>query len=844
MKTSRTRLHALIVAATIALGIPAAPLAAFPIERLTLESDDLRLIIEVLDDDLFHFEYTPTSDDRADAIPCSPMIYKQDYTGPSKLIAPDMNQLITAELQVDIDPTTLALTITETRKGSPRAIGDLIFSGFAPDNATFTIFAPGITHAYGLGEQFFEPPHTSANWIGRKRSPGCEFGNRHNGFLGGAVGNNMFPILYALGEGDECFAIFLDDTHAETWDFTRNPWTVTARAGALRGYILSGPNLRDLRRDYMELVGRPPVPPKKAFGLWISEYGFDDWAELDSKLKTLRARDFPIDGFVLDLQWFGDVEPGGEQSQMGRVAWDRKRFPRSHAKISQLAEKHGVGLVLIEESYITRGLPEHRRLAKKNFLVKDESGDPIFIKSWWGHGGMLDWLNPAAADDWHDAKRQALIADGVLGHWTDLGEPEDYKSESIYADGIPHADAHNLYNFRWVESIARGYKRNKVARRPFILSRSGITGIHRFGAAMWSGDTGSNMPSLAEHYVVQSNMSLSGMDYFGADIGGFHRKALDGDLNDLYTQWFADAAAVDVPVRPHTANRENKFETAPDRVGDLASNLANIRRRYELIPYLYSLAHRACRTGDPVSPPLVFCFATDGKARDISDQKMIGDDLLVALTHEYGAKSRNVYLPAGTWYDWHTDRRITSRGEELKDIPLYDNGRLQLPLYARAGAIIPMMHVDDQTMNAMGLRKDGARRDELILRVFAGGKSSFTLYEDDGETTAYQRGEVQDTKISQQTNADGVTVIVSGSEGGFKGAPNERFNVIRLTTDGRPQCSGVTLNGKPLPKVEKLSDLESAPEGWCQPGRFVIVARTRPLPVKSDKSFDFSLTAD
>ena len=371
MKTTRYRNVFQILAAALGLCIPAAPLAAFPIEWLRLESENLRLTIEVLDDDLFHFEYTPTSDNRADAIPCSPMVYKRDYTGPSKLIAPDMNQLITPELQVDIDPTTLALSVTEMRRGKPRALGDLICTGLTADNSTLTIIAPGITHAYGLGEQFFEPPHTSANWIGRKRTPGCEFGNRHNGFLGGAVGNNMFPILYALGAGDECFAIFLDDTHAQTWDFTNRPWTITARAGALRGYILSGPNLRDLRRDYMELVGRPPVPPKKAFGFWVSEYGFDNWAELDAKLKTLRESDFPIDGFVLDLQWFGDVEPGGEQSQMGRVAWDRKRFPRPRAKIAQLAEKHGVGLVLIEESYITRGLAEHRRLAKEGLRFTD-----------------------------------------------------------------------------------------------------------------------------------------------------------------------------------------------------------------------------------------------------------------------------------------------------------------------------------------------------------------------------------------------------------------------------------------------------------------------------------------
>ena len=138
-----------------------------------------------------------------------------------------------------------------------------------------------------------------------------------------------------------------------------------------------------------------------------------------------------------------------------------------------------------------------------------------------------------------------------------------------------------------------------------MLSRSGTSGIQRFGAAMWSGDIGSNLASLAAHLNVQMHMSFSGIDYFGADIGGYVRTALEGDLNDVYTQWFADGMLLDVPGRPHTLNLCNCNQTAPDRIGDVPSNLENLRLRYRLIPYLYSLAHRAHLYGEPVFPPLV-----------------------------------------------------------------------------------------------------------------------------------------------------------------------------------------------------------------------------------------------
>ncbi|MDF5726925.1 MAG: glycoside hydrolase family 31 protein [Rhizonema sp. PD38] len=155
--------------------------------------------------------------------------------------------------------------------------------------------------------------------------------------------------------------------------------------------------------------------------------------------------------------------------------------------------------------------------------------------------------------------------------------------------------------------------------RPFILTRSGAAGIQRYGAALWSGDIGSNLQSLASHFNAQMHMSFSGIDYYGADIGGFERAALPGNdwqgsnrryEDETYTQWFANGAWFDIPVRPHTHNQfiiaKPPYQTSPDRIGNIQSNLVNIRQRYELIPYYYSLAYRAHLFGEPVIAPLPF----------------------------------------------------------------------------------------------------------------------------------------------------------------------------------------------------------------------------------------------
>ncbi|MBP8055303.1 MAG: DUF5110 domain-containing protein [Chloroflexi bacterium] len=811
------------------------------VERMKFETGEAYLVVEILDDDLVHFEAgLGAGPETGTPLYTTPMVAKTDYAGPTVFTDDGAGQLATATLTIAVDTESLCATVTDQTYAPP-----LTLSTFCPENLDktrrdLTISAETMTHVYGLGEAFRTPGETDGDWVGDERSQ-IGLGNNMGGFSGGAVGNAMFPVMVALGEQSQNYALFVDGLNKQTWEFVGDRWTVTTTAEPLRWYVLAGPNLPDLRSDYLELTGRPPVPPKALFGLWVSEYGYDDWAELEEKRQTLDENGFPQDGFVLDLQWFGGIELG--HSQMGGLRWDEANFPDPETKIAQLASEEGLGIVVIEESYVDRNLSNYGLMASQGYLVRECDGcGPTTMRAWWGLGGMVDWTNGAGADLWHDMNRQPLIEAGVMGHWTDLGEPEMFAPESWYA-GLPGLELHdqvsnhNYYNLAWAQSIWRGYERNGVDQRPVILSRSGTSGIQRYGVAMWSADIGSNFESLAAHMNAQMHMAFSGVDYFGSDIGGFHRGGITGEaLDELYTVWFANSSLLDVPVRPHTENLSNAKETAPDRVGDLASNLANIRLRYALSPYLYSLAYEAYLTGAPVVPPLVFYHQADQNTRPLGNHKLLGQNLLVRTVTEPGMTGVDVYLPAGQWVNFYSGAWFDSAGGWLEAVPVQTDGLFRLPLFLRAGAIVPLMAVDEQTMNLYGLRRDGSVRDELIVRVVPSTEATtFTLYEDDGYTMAYQRGVYRTTLLSQQWVDDEVRVTIAAAANDYPSAVSQRNNILQLDWPGQP-VAGVMLGDEPLAQMATKEAWDAAATGYFLDTTTLWV-KSGVLPVTEEKQF-------
>ena len=852
-RSGRRSIALAITAVLVGLTIPVQSAIAAPVttvQRVEFTSGGSYLIVEFLDNDLAHFELSAahSSPDTTTPLFTTSQIAKNDYSGPTDFTQTG-NTLETTDMKVVVNGTTLCADVYDKTR-SPV----LLLHQVCPVNLTqawkgLSFTKESMQNAYGLGQQFFMGGSADGDWDGRTRSPGGTYGNAMvYDTDNGPVGNTQIPVLFAVGANNANYGLMVDQVYKQEWNMTGNPWAMNTWGDEIRWYTMTGADLPDLRNDYMELTGRPPVPPKKTFGLWVSEYGYDNWSEIDGTLSGLRTAKFPVDGFMLDAQWFGGVTAGSDNTKMGTLDWDTTAFPNPTTKISSYAAD-GIGLIPIEESYVGKNLAEHTSMANAGNLVRAGCSTcaPVYLTAndWWGRGGMIDWTKQSAGDTWHDGQRQHLLNEGVLGHWLDLGEPEMYDSGDWAAGVLPaknsHADYHNLYNLEWAKSIAAGYTRNASTVRPFMLARSGAAGIQRFGVAMWSGDIGSKLTALAAQQNVQMHLSMSGVDYSGSDIGGFRREMLNSDLNELYTQWFANSSWFDVPVRPHTENLSGSHETSPDSIGTVASNLANIRQRYELAPYYYSLAHRAYLYGEPVVPPLVYYYQNDMNVREMGNEKLVGKDMLVAVVVGANQRQRDVYLPAGDWIEYHTNVRTTSAGQTVTNVPVWVNGQFMLPVYVRAGAIIPKSFVDDKTMNVVGKRTDASTRDELIARVYANAASTnFTLYEDDGSSTAYKTGSVRTTAISQSISGSVATVTVAASSGTYTGAPSSRSNVVELVTNNT-QVSAVTLGGSALTKYSTKSAFDGASSGWYNAGGNLVVAKSTSVSVTSAKTFAFTL---
>lgn len=853
MRTITLARRAPLIMALLLLGmfiLPATPTMA-AVQRVKFTSGSNYLIVEFLDNDLVHFELSGNGPGPSASVPIvtTPQVSKTNYTGPSSFTQTG-NTLETPDIRVVVDPTTLCVTTTDKTRAPVLQLNQSCPLNLSQAWKGLTITKDSMQNVYGLGEQFFMGGSADGDWDGRVRSPGGNYGNAMvYDTDNGPVGNAQIPVMFAVGANNANYGLFMDQIYKQQWTLNTTPYKVETWGDQLRWYVMTGPNLADLRQDYMELTGRPPVPPKKALGLWVSEYSYDNWAEIDNRLGTLRTNKFPVDGFVLDLRWFGGVTAGSDTTNMGKLTWDTTNFASPATKIASYKTNDGIGIIPIEESYIGKGLAEHTDMQTRGYLVRAGCSSclPVYLTTndWWGRGGMIDWTLDAAGDYWHDLKRQPLITSGVIGHWLDLGEPEMYDStdwtSGVLSGKHAHADYHNMYGFKWAESIARGYTRNSVAQRPFMLARSGASGIQRFGVAMWSADIGSKLTALAGQANAQMQMSMSGIDYYGSDIGGFRREMLNSDLNELYTQWYSAGMWFDVPVRPHTENLCNCADTAPDRIGDLASNLANTRQRYELTPYYYSLAHRAYLFGEPVVPPPVYYYQNDTNVREMGSEKMIGRDMLVGMVAGAGERQRNVYLPSGDWVNYATNQWFHSTGQWYNTQPEFVNGTFKLPAYARAGAILPKMFVDDKTMNVLGKRTDASTRNELIARVYSfTTASNFTLYEDDSETTAYQSGAVRTSAISQTRVGSTATVTIAASSGTYTGAPSSRANVVELVVENT-QAAAVTLNASALTQYANKAAFDAASSGWYNAGGNLIVAKSASLSVTSAKTFSFTL---
>lgn len=797
-------------------------------------------------DSVLHFEFGKgvVPDVNTD-IYVSPLFANAELPGP-RTFNGSANVFQTKEMRVDVNAKGDCFDVTDTARGqrwvhicAPDFNSHSTFVGtrgqtLQGDWKVFPVQTYGVKDAYGLGQLFGDPGSTDLERLGKINDTHGDYGNVMTSYAGGATGETFFPVVYGLGAGSRAFLFALDDIYKQRWDMTTDLWKIGTFGDAIRGYVVVGASPLELRKRFMGLSGRGTVPPKKLFGFWMSEYGYEDWHEVDDRLNGMRKDKFPIDGFFLDLQWFGNVTSGSDYSAIGKLTFDETHFPDPAGRIANY-RKQGIGMIPIEESYVARALNEFKILGDKGYLAHDcgNPTKPSYLtgantgntSEWWGRGGMMDWSNPEGAAYWHDTKRQKLINMGIMGHWLDLGEPEMFDRTSCYhgafeANRVQHQDVHNLFSLLWAKSIADGYTRNKVSQRPFQMFRSGNIGMQHYGAGMWSGDIGGNTESLTAHTTSHNHMSWSGIDFYSSDIGGFHRNRAGGqplgelETQETFTQWFANSTWFDIPVRSHTMNLDNDRQTAPNRIGHIESNRFNLRQRYALTPYYYSIAWRAYVDGSPMFTPMAMAYPSDLRFRQTGDQMMLGD-LMIAAKAERGVYARDINLPAGSWYDlrdgsYHDVN--SAQTSVLRGVPMYRNGLFQLPVYVREGALIPMNIVDDNTLGTEG-RRLSRTDDAMRLEVFVADDSQqhqFVMYEDDGQTIAYQNGAVRYTKLNQITTQRRTSIGIDAAVGSFSGESTRRTWAINVHGPASWAVSAVKFGGQNVQKCDQNAQTDTA----------------------------------
>ena len=467
-----------------------------------------------------------------------------------------------------------------------------------------------------------------------------------------------------------------------------------------------------IMEEYARLTGRPELPPLWSLGYQQSHRTLASRDEVLSEAKTFREKKLPCDALIYLGTGFC---PSGWNTENGSFTWNDKVFPDPREIIQRLHEDHfKVVLHSVIETDTLRG-----RAQDKNSCPQDTTKSP-------------------EANCYWDAHRPDFSM-GVDGWWPDEGDPLDVSSRLVrnrlYWDG-PRIDRPN--------------------ERPYVLHRNGYAGMQRYASFLWSGDVYSTWETLKTQVPIAINTCLTGIPYWGTDIGGF--VPTKEFTAELYLRWFQFGAFCTL-FRCHGRNWKlrlpwgwNTGDPGPIEIKNYdgaaipdASQLHNpqveqvcrkyLNLRYRMLPYIYSAVRETTQTGMPVMRALWLHYPDDPKAVACPDQYLWGPDVLVAPVAEQGVTVRKVYLPGGVWYDFWTNERIEGGREITRAVDLET-----IPLYVRAGAILPLGPVKQFV--------EEKSEEPLTVTVYPGSDGRFLLYEDDGRSFDFERGEWMGVELS------------------------------------------------------------------------------------------------
>jgi alpha-glucosidase len=605
---------------------------------------------------------------------------------------------------------------------------------------------------------------------------------------------SSMPFYIAVNDGI-AHGVLYDNPFRGEMDFAnRLPGSIAYTAdggidgGELRYYVVPGPGLDSVITRFTRLTGRMPLPPRWALGYQQSRYSYTPDSMVMNVASEFRRRDIPADVLYLDIHYMNEYRV---------FTWSPVAFPQPKRLLDSLAAM-GFKVVTIVDPGVKVDSSYRiyqEGLARRAFVTTPD-GTPALGTVWPGTSVFPDFSRASVRTWWGDAQ-SALTSVGVRGIWNDMNEPASFNGKTLSelalfdGDGHPgtHLEYHNQYGTLMARASFEGLRRLRPDARPFVVTRAAYTGVQRY-STLWTGDTNSSWQHLRISLPMIISLGLTGQPFAGSDIGGF--TGTPG--GELYARWLQSAALVPF-FRTHSAVFVPRREPWSYGAGYERANRATIRLRYQLLPVLYTAFYQHAQNGAPVVRPVFWSTLTDTAALGVNDEYLLGDHLLAAPVVDSAADSRAVYFPAGRWFRLGSDsaydggRRATVSAPQ----PLNDGGDTTglrgLPVFARAGAVIPMQAV---------LPYEGARRlDTLALHVWPGSPTLVTsmLYEDAGDGYAHERGNYRLTTFTTSSGTtNGSLDIALAQTGSYSGA-----RAFTVTVHAVPRPGSVQADGRSVP---------------------------------------------
>jgi len=595
---------------------------------------------------------------------------------------------------------------------------------------------------------------------------------------------STLPVFYLISPGG-CTGFFLDHSGYSKFDVAfekRDTLLISVEGSAFDLYVMSG-TPGEMIKKIFRLTGKPLFLPVWSLGFQQSRWSYPDEESVMNIASKMREKEIPCDVIYLDIDYMDDYKV---------FTWNARRFPDPRSMVKRL-EEMGFKVVTIVDPGVkaAEGYGVFEEGKRENVFCKREDGRDFRPAVWPGESRFPDFLNSKARKWWGDLYRE-FVELGISGFWNDMNEPSIFYTAESLADlsemmkalkndgGIEtdalfgkvvflkkhydhgrdfyqeddagirhlHRNVRNVYGFNMARAVFEGLKRVRPEERVFSITRSSYTGIQRY-AILWTGDNESQWEQLSSEIKMVQSISLAGVSFTGCDVGGFGGNC-HGELLARWTQFGAFLPF----FRNHSAmgTRPQEPWAFDDEIERIVKKTVELR--YSLLPYIYSVLRDSSEGNSTMIRPLIMIWPEDRDTYQADDQYMFGPSLMVAPVYTLNARGRHVYLPGCDWLNLSSGE-IVRKGHRWAEAPLDT-----VPLYLKEDSLIFSTEPSQYLESAVWSR--------IEVKGFVRNRAVFDLYEDDGTSEAYTRGEYSLKRITVEKLNGGILVDISPQEGELK----------------------------------------------------------------------------